>query len=289
LRQTRDAGEGKRREVICVCDIGEKRGLAKMDISVGDVMEAYEGPVGLLWEMLMGEQIHVGGERETDILAQMAGVDADLRVLDVLSGLGGPARHLSRRYGATAIGLDVTPRMVDGALRRTRDANLDDRVDFRLGNALDMPFRANTFDIVWGQDSWCYVTDKGRLIDEAFRVLKPGGEIAFTDWIRTGPMSEEEWHSLNTFMVFPYMETLDGYRKLLVRSGFRVEAAEDLSDDFARHMHLYRDTLENGLKADVIRRFGEGVYAGAQRGLDLWVRAADEGKVGRGRMIGRKP
>lgn len=258
------------------------------DINVGDVIAAYEGPVGIIWEMLMGEQIHVGGKDETDILAGVAGVTADTRVLDVLSGLGGPARHLARTYGATVTGLDATGRMVDEAVARTAAEGLDDRVTFRLGNALDMPFGSGTFDVVWGQDSWCYVTDKDRLIRECHRVAVPGGRIAFTDWIHTGAMSDEELHSLNAFMLFPYMETLDGYEQLFRRHGFAVERCEDLSDDFAAHMHRYRDALANDLKGRIVELFGRDVFWEMERGIELWVKAADEGKVGRGRLVGRK-
>ncbi|MDN7025815.1 methyltransferase domain-containing protein [Methanoculleus sp. FWC-SCC1] len=259
-----------------------------LDINVGDVTAAYEGPIGIIWEMLMGEQIHVGGERETDILAEKADVRAETRVLDVLSGLGGPARHLARTYGATVLGLDATQRMVDEASRRTAAEGLGDRVTFRLGNALDMPFRSGIFDIVWGQDSWCYVTDKDRLIRECSRVAAPGGTIAFTDWVQTGPMSDVEWRSLNTFMLFPSMETLDGYERLLRRHGFAVREREDLSDDFASHMHRYREALTGDLKDSIVERFGTDVYRDAERGIGLWVSAADAGIVGRGRVIGRK-
>ncbi len=260
-----------------------------MDINVGDVMTAYEGPVGRIWEMLMGEEIHVGGEEETRTLAEMAGIGEESRVLDVLAGLGGPARHLSRRYGATVMGLDVTPRMVAEAAERTKNEGLDDRVTFRQGNALDMPFRSGTFDIVWGQDSWCYVTDKDRLLKECSRVTKPGGTIAFTDWVQTGPMSDEERHTLTTFMVFPYMETLEGYTELLTQNGFVVTRREDISDGFARQMHRYHACLTGELKREIVNLFEEETFRDAECGLALWKKAAEEGKVGRGRFIGRKP
>lgn len=269
-------------------DVVGKKQMTMMDINVGDVMTVYEGPVGQLWEMLMGEEIHVGGEEETRILAEMAGVGEQSRVLDVLAGQGGPARHLARRYGATVMGLDITPRMVAKAVERTRIAGLGYRVTFRLGNALDMPFRAGTFDIVWGQDSWCYVTDKERLLKECRRVAKPGGTIAFTDWIQTGTMSAEEWQTLNTFMVFPYMETLEGYTELLQRNGFTVTEREDLSEDFSKQMRRYHASLTGELEGEIVDLFGKEVYRDAERGLALWRKAADEGKVGRGRFIGRK-
>lgn len=260
----------------------------RLDITVADVNEVYEGPAGILWEMLMGEQIHVGGENDTDILAVKAGVNRDTSVLDVCSALGGPARYLAGKYGCNVTGLDATRRMVDEAVHRTQRQGLAHLATYRLGNALDMPFRARTFDIVWGQDAWCYITDKQRLIREAHRTLKPGGVVAFTDWIQIGNMTDKEWEDLNGFMAFPYMETLDGYGELLRQTGFAVEEKEDLSDDFARHCNIYLNKLRTELKDAIIRQYGLEMFQMADDGLNLWTLAADEGKVGRGRLIGKK-
>ncbi len=260
----------------------------RLDFTIGDVNDIYEGPVGQLWEMLMGEEIHVGGERETDIMAEKAGMNRKSIVLDVCSALGGPARHLARKYGCQVTGLDATGKMVNEAGVRTVRDRLSHLVRFKLGNALDMPFHAGTFDMVWGQDAWCYITDKERLIREAHRVLKTGGAIAFTDWIQTGKMADKECEELNTFMAFPYMETLDGYEQILKDKGFNIVEKEDLSSGFALHCHLYQNKLRDELKGTIISQYGKELYQAADDGLDKWVRAADEGKVGRGRMIGKK-
>jgi len=113
----------------------------RLDVGIDGVNDVYDGPAGVLWEMLMGEQIHVGGEAETDVLAQKAGITASSVVLDVCSALGGPARHLARKFGCRVVGLDATPKMHDEARRRTKEAGLEAKVTYRLGNALDMPFR----------------------------------------------------------------------------------------------------------------------------------------------------
>jgi ubiquinone/menaquinone biosynthesis C-methylase UbiE len=260
----------------------------KLDFTIGDVTEVYEGAGGILWEMIMGEQIHVGGESETDVLAQKAGVNRDSNVLDICSALGGPARHLARKFGSRVTGLDATPKMLDKAKKRTIDEGLDHLVDYRLGNALDIPFRTGTFDIIWGQDAWCYITDKQRLIEEAHRVLKSGGIIAFTDWTQTGTMTDEEWVQLNTFMVFPYMETMDGYEELLQDTGFDIIEKEDLNVDFARHCGIYQEKLRHELKDDIIQTYGAEMFSAVDVGLDNWVKAAHECKVGRGRLIGKK-
>ena len=261
----------------------------RLNVGLENVNEVYEGPGGVLWEMLMGEEIHVGGAQETDVLAQKARITAQSHVLDVCSALGGPARHLARNYGCRVTGLDATPHMHKEAIRRTAETSLTERISFRLGDALDMPFRGSTFDVVWGQDAWCYITDKARLIQECARVVRPGGVVAFTDWLETGPMSDEEWTALHTFMVFPYMETLDGYAALVEASGLTVVEAEDLSPGFAAHIPIYLGTVENHLKQGILDSYGQAMYDEVVAGLTLWRDAAAAGKVGRGRIIARKP
>jgi ubiquinone/menaquinone biosynthesis C-methylase UbiE len=261
----------------------------RLDIDIADVNEVYDGPGGVLWEMLMGEQIHVGGAAETDILAQKAGIGPDSHVLDVCSALGGPARYLATHYGCRVTGLDATQRMVSEAVRRTELAGLADKVKYRLGNALDMPFHANTFDVVWGQDAWCYITDKARLMRECARVVKPNGVVAFTDWVETGPLSDAEWTALNTFMVFPYMETIAGYVALAQAAGLVVCEKEDLTPDFAAHVQVYLGMVEHEYRQQIIAGYGQDMYGQVVSGLTLWRDASAAGRVGRARLIARKP
>jgi len=262
--------------------------MKKLDFTIGDVNEIYSGPVGILWEMLMGEQIHVGGENETDILAKKAEITKDDIVLDICSALGGPARQLVKKYGCTIVGLDATQHMIDEAIKRTKTEPFAKKITYKLGNALDIPFKEANFDVVWGQDAWCYITDKNRLINEAYRVLKPGGRIAFTDWIQIGNMTDEEWINLNSFMAFPYMETLGGYVQLLENIGFEIISKENDSSDFAKHCHMYQKKVRDDLKSDIIQNYDAEMFEAADTGLNLWVQAADDEKVGRGRIIAKK-
>jgi SAM-dependent methyltransferase len=260
----------------------------RIDLCVADICEAYAGPVGTLWEMLMGEEIHVGGAGETDRLAVLAGVRAGDHLLDICSALGGPARHLAAVYGCRVTGVDATAVMVSEAEARTETAGLADLVSFRHGNALDLPFRGSTFEVVWGQDAWCYVTDRERLIREAARVAKPGGTLAFTDWVETGAMTDLEREDLLSFMLFPTLETPGGYDALLARHGWEVTLYEDLNRAFALSLGSYLDLVRGDLRPAIIGRFGEEMYTATEQGIAAWERAAREGKVGRGRWIARK-
>src|SRR5690349_23544113 len=121
------------------------------------------------------DQDHFGGIEANDILIEKAGIARSHRVLDVCSGMGGPARYLADRIGCSVVGLDFTETRYRAAQRLTTMVKLEHLVSFEYGNALDMPFADASFDVVIGQEAWCHVPEKPRLIAECTRVLKHGG------------------------------------------------------------------------------------------------------------------
>ncbi|MBY9021372.1 MAG: methyltransferase domain-containing protein [Candidatus Lokiarchaeota archaeon] len=262
------------------------------DFSVNDVSEVYAGPGGKLWELLMGEQIHVGGPEQTDLLVKKARIDENgqnITLLDICSALGGPARHLAEKYGINVVGLDITPEMVSEAQNRTTGKPYADKIEYRIGSGLDIPAHKNSFEVVWGQDAWCYIRDKQRLIEETWRVLKPGGILAFTDWIwGSESVSEADSDFLMEFMVFPDLQTLDGYTNLIQNVGYKIVEKQDLQEDFAKHMDIYAEILQKA-KPDIEAGFGAELYANAEEGVLAWQKAAREKKVGRGLWVAKKP
>ena len=73
-----------------------------------------------------------------------------------------------------------------------------------------------------------------------------------------------------------------------MNASFEIIEKEDLSKDFAKHCHLYQNKLRKELKDSIISQYGQEMFNEADSGLSLWVSAADECKVGRGRLIGKK-
>jgi hypothetical protein len=94
--------------------------------------------------------------------------------------------------------------------------------------------------------------------------------------------------ALHTLMVFPYMETLDGYAALAEAAGLTVIEKEDLSPDLAEHVPVYLGMVQNQYRQDIINNYGQDIYDQVMRGLTLWRHASAAGKVGRGRIIARK-
>lgn len=124
------------------------------------------------------DQFHIGGVEGTRALARLAGLQEGYHVLDIGSGLGGPARTLAAEFGCTVTGLEITEVYCQAAEMLTLRVGLSSRVSFRQGNALDLPFNDGMFDVVWMQHVAMNIPDKNALFKEASRVLKPGGTLA---------------------------------------------------------------------------------------------------------------
>jgi SAM-dependent methyltransferase len=226
-------------------------------ISLVDVQAVYDGPEGDLWELVMGEQIHIGGLRSSIDLADRAGIAAGSVGVDLCCCNGAGMRFLVRLRNVDHMtGVDATERVVERGRRRTGEEMLSERIDFILADATDTALPDATADFVWGEDAWCYVEDKARLIAEATRLVRPGGTLAFTDWLAgPHPMSDEEAERYLRFMKFPNVLDLGDYRALLDEAGCTVEAAED-TGHFASHVDLYLDMLNMQLTYDALKRIG---------------------------------
>lgn len=233
------------------------------------------------------DQDHFGGIAANDILIEAAGIRPEHRVLDVCSGMGGPARYLAHRVGCRVVGLDLTESRHLAAQRLTDRARLRHLVEFRLGDALQMPFEDASFDVVIGQEAWCHVPEKPRLIAECARVVKAGGVIAFTDILRRDLLSGPEMARLTREMAFPDLESLDGYAGLLAANGCTLTRRDDLSGLWARilteRLQMYRS-----LGPDTARKFGTARSRQWDETYAFFVERFASGGLGGGRFVARR-
>ena len=265
--------------------------MKKTEATLKDVNAVYSGPEGQLWEMIMGEQIHIGGFASSMALAQKAGITEGQKVLDLCSALGAGLRFLVKNFRVKGYGLDGTRHMHEEAVRRARRDGMDGSIEFKLGDVTSIPWDNGTFDVVWGEDAWCYVTDKDKQISEAGRVLKKGGTIAFTDWIEGAEgLKDADAERICRFMKFPYMESRKGYEALLKKHGFLIKVSDDLTSDFADHIQLYIDMLTKQLTFDALCIIGWDMDLMQAMGgeMGFMLEKAREGAFGRTRIVGVK-
>jgi sarcosine/dimethylglycine N-methyltransferase len=233
------------------------------------------------------DQDHFGGLEAVDRLADLAGIGPGMHVLDVCSGMGGPARYLAHHRGCRVTGLDITASRHAGAQRLTALVGLEDRVDFRLGNALEMPFADAGFDVVIGQEAFCHVPDKPRLIAECARVVKPGGTIAFTDILRRERLGTENFARLQREMTFLSLESLAGYAALLAANACQVTVEDDLSEWWTEIL-VQRLAMYRSLKETTVAKFGAEHFQRWDDTYAFFVGRFAAGELGGGRLVARR-
>jgi sarcosine/dimethylglycine N-methyltransferase len=233
------------------------------------------------------DQDHFGGLEAVDILAEKAGIDSASYVLDVCSGMGGPARYLACRLGCRVTGLDITLSRHQSAIRLTELVGLTHLVDFRHGNALAMPFAPATFDVVISQEAFAHVSDKEHLIAECVRVVRRGGRIAFTDIMQGERLAPAAAARVQRDMAFASFETLGGYARLLADNGCTVLEREDLTAQWAEilvgRLAMYRD-----LRATTVARFGADHFRRWDDTYAFFVDLFAERQLAGGWLVARK-
>ncbi len=125
------------------------------------------------------DELHTGGRPSTRALAELAAFAPGTRVLDVGSGIGGPARTLAAEFGCRPVGIDLTGEFCRAAAMLNGLVGFSGRVAFVQGNALALPFGDGAFEAVWSQNAIMNIEDKPRLFHEIHRVLRSGGTVAF--------------------------------------------------------------------------------------------------------------
>ena len=231
------------------------------------------------------DQDHYGGLAAVDVLAQRAGIAARSRVLDICAGLGGPARFLATRRRCRVVGVELNAGRALGMARLTRLVRLEDRVAVVRGDAVALPFASARFDACVSEEALLHIADKPAVLGEARRVLAPGGRLAFTDWIAHTALGDGERRRLEEWMAAVTLQTLDGYRVLLGRAGFRSVECEDLSEEW-RPILRERLRMYRSMRADLTARLGERAYREYDQLYTFFVALVEAGKLGGGRFSG---
>lgn len=180
------------------------------------------------------DEFHIRGLDATREVAEIAGIGDRDRVLDVGCGIGGPARTLAAEFDCDVVGVDVVEEYCLAAALFTDRVGLTDEVRFQHGNALDLPFEDEAFDVVWFEHTLMNIEAKEVVFEEARRVLRPGGTLALYE-ICAGSGGDT---------VFPVPWASDASLSNLVKPERLQELVMDIGfDEFA-----WRDVTEPSLE-----------------------------------------
>ncbi|RVU33800.1 methyltransferase domain-containing protein [Hwanghaeella grinnelliae] len=201
-----------------------------------------------------------GAEEVAEILR---GIDLHGKtVLDVGFGTGGPAIVLAGQLGAEkVIGIDVEEAVYERASKAVQAAGLASRIDLRIVEPGPLPFEDDSLDVVFSKDSIIHIPDKQRFFEDVFRILRPGGIFAASDWLcGTGPEAEaaiEEMLATNPLRF--KMATAQDMANTLTQTGFANVSTVDRNAWYAEQVQEELRQLTGPLYADLVAKVGKEI------------------------------
>lgn len=250
-----------------------------------------------------GEDLHIGlypekgptptvREASDAIVDRMAatltGLGAGVKVLDLGAGFGGSARRLAGRYGCSVRCLNLSEYQNAYNLQKIKEAGLEDKVSVAHGVFEDVPEADESFDVVWSQDAILHSDRRAEVLGEAFRVLKPGGQLIFTDPMRSEAATPESLQPILDRVGLADLGSWAFYEETAKKLGFEALDQIELTSSFRTHYARIAEELE--AHYDQLREKASAAYLDKMlAGLRHWVDGADRGDLTWGIQRFRKP
>jgi SAM-dependent methyltransferase len=224
-----------------------------------------------------------------DVAARLAPRPGE-RLLDIGSGIGGPARWFASKFGVEVTGVDLTPEFCAAADALNVMTDLADRVRILLGSALALPFPDASFAAAYSQNVIMNIANKAQFYREGFRVLRPGGRLALSNFC-AGPGGEPYFPApWATTRDASFLETPEAMRANLLAAGFEIVEFRDITPEILEALHRLRE--KNGqTDAGNAPRIAVDVLMG-ERAAEMRVNATRTIEDGRGvaiEALARKP
>jgi ubiquinone/menaquinone biosynthesis C-methylase UbiE len=237
-----------------------------------------------------GEDIHIGlyespsdriPEASRRTVAAMADqiempLDANSVVLDIGSGFGGPARYLAKRFGSRIVCLDISDVENERNRKVNRERGFDRLISVCQGTFEDIPIEDATVDVVWSQDAILHSADRERVIAEIARVLKPGGELVFTDPMQADDCPPGVLQPVYDRIHLDSLASVPFYRSATSRHGLAELTVKRMPHQLRIHYAAVHDALSaryREMSEMASREYVDRMLVGLQH----WIDAADLG------------
>ena len=180
-----------------------------------------------------GEGLHAAQRRQEDGVAGMLGLGPGTKVADLGCGVGGPLINIAKSTGASITGLNLNANQIARAERAVRRAGLQETCDFLLANFMNVPLEEDSFDAAYSYEAICHAPHKHLCFEEFYRLLRPGGQIALTEWCLTerfdpdDPVHRDIRDRVELTNAVPNLLSTSEQVDAMERAGFEVLSAKD--------------------------------------------------------------
>lgn len=221
-------------------------------------------------QLLPFDQYHYEGTHAVDLAMQSLGLAPNESLLDIGSGIGGPARYVAQRFGLRVTALELQPDLDAVARDLTRRCGLAALLQHESGDILDGTARG-PYDGIISLLCMLHIPDKPRLFAACRAALRPGRAMYIEDFAAARPLSPSEAESLAVKVQATALPPPDEYRDHLRTAGFAEVTLTDVTEDWRRfsagRLAAWRDQ-----KAEHHRIHGAAIV----EGLEDFYRSVDD-------------
>lgn len=249
-----------------------------------------------------GEDIHVGlydppsediaaaSRRTVEHMAQKLGrLTSDSHVLDLGAGYGGSMRYLARTVGCKCVALNLSEAENERDRRKNKEQGLDHLVEVVDGDFTNLPYPDATFDAIWSQDAFLHSGDREKVFAEAVRVLKPGGELIFTDPMQSDDADDAALGPVYDRIHLSSLGSPGFYREQARKHGLEELEFDDHSHQLVNHYSRVRQELDHKQAECRAAGVSQAYIDRMKTGLEHWVENGKKGNLAWGIFHFRKP
>lgn len=247
-----------------------------------------------------GEDIHIGLYEETQDISQasratvahMANaiptLSADTKLIDLGSGYGGAARYLANQFGCNVVCLNLSDVQNETNRRLNLEQKLDNLVSVVHGSFENIPEPANKFDVVWSQDAILHSNNREQVIAEAWRILKPGGVMIYTDPMQADNCPPDVLQPVLDRIHLDSLGSFSSYKDMADKCRFSDFQKEDMTHNLRIHYSRVLEELERNF-ASMCTISSRDYIERMMVGLQHWIDAAKADHLAWGTIKLTKP
>eukprot|EP01120_Amphizonella_sp_Union-15-10_P012362 TRINITY_DN5475_c0_g1_i1.p1 TRINITY_DN5475_c0_g1~~TRINITY_DN5475_c0_g1_i1.p1 ORF type:complete len:571 (+),score=91.23 TRINITY_DN5475_c0_g1_i1:42-1754(+) len=240
-------------------------------------------------QLLPFDQHHYHGTEALDQCAKEVNITKDTKVVNIGSGLGGPARYFAGKYGAQVLALELQDDLHRTALELTSRCNLKPLVTHMCGDVLDIGdhIRSSGYDVVVSWLTFLHIPERARLVKIIFKLLKPGGFLFCEDFFELKSLSQREKEILSQEVFCNYLPSLETYKSQLTEGGFKIVKVDDLTSDWTDYC---KDRVEKMVskKDELVQIHGQETFDRLRHFYSIVSDLFKGGNLGGGRFIAQK-
>jgi len=241
----------------------------------------------LVEDLTKFDQLHYHGTDAIDIFIEKLEINEKTKILDVGSGIGGPARYIANKTGAEITAIELQSDQNNLAKDLTKKCGLSNKVSHICGDILDYDFKNQTFDAVVSWLTLYHIANHEILLKKLFDLLNPNGFFYTEDITSRINLSDADRKEIKKEIYGIHLPYFDNYISNLEQNGFKLIFSEDMSSSWAdftkERIKKYNSEKERNIKVH-----GKEVYESLNSFYNFVGQYFSNGKLGGIRVIAKK-